>query len=195
MVTPSYVVSHLLDVPGLPLLHSAGLNRTALAAGHAILQEYDRRLARDKAEFEVVGVPNQNPFIQELTGAPCVFTFYASVSTLPINYSQADYSEYFSSLYHPTGSSLEPPPPPSINYLLYSDNCGLVIEGEGEVLLSGELWNRATLLGIFLGLVQAMMTVLLVRQMEWGGSASSCAKVAYFCIGMQAVVDSYFFVS
>lgn len=62
VATPPYVVSHLLDVPGLPLLHHNASNRSSLAAGHAVLRELDQRLARDRTEIEQEVTRARDPF-------------------------------------------------------------------------------------------------------------------------------------
>lgn len=128
-------------------------------------------------------------------GAPCVFILYGSISTLPVYYSPALYAEYYSALFQPTGSSLRPPPAAVVDYLLYSENCALVLEGEAVALISPRMWERGTIFAGLLGSIHAIIAVLLVRQMEWGSSPSSCAKVAYSTIGMQAAMDAYSFVS
>lgn len=62
VATPPYVVSHLLDIPGLPLLHPNASNRSSLAAGHAVLRELDQRLQRDRTEIEREVTRARDPF-------------------------------------------------------------------------------------------------------------------------------------
>mgnify|MGYP001586659910 CR=1 FL=1 len=190
-------------MPGLPLFdpHSPpSANLSALAAGHAILREVDRRIRRDKAEL-AANADNLSPLVANTAVNPfsnpepeCTFTLYGRLSALPAWYSPTLYAEYYLSLFHPTGSSLVAPPKTTIEYVLYSEPCGLVLEGTADMTPIPEAWSRATNLATLLGIVQGVLLYLLVRQMTARASPNSLAKLAHATIGMQAAMDSYTFV-
>lgn len=55
------------------------------------------------------------------------------------------------------------------------------------------LWQRALGYASLMGVVQALLCLLVVRQMERGGPGSA-GKIAYTTVAVQAAMDSYFFV-
>ncbi|KAM0746763.1 hypothetical protein T439DRAFT_329459 [Meredithblackwellia eburnea MCA 4105] len=197
--------TYAYEVPGLPLYdleHHPNANYTAQAAGRAILREVDRRIARDRAELDNVASSGSSTVSSGGGISPfsdpepeCTFTFYGRLSPLPASYSLSLYREYYSSLFHPTGSSLAPPPKPVIKYLLYSEPCGMVLEGETDMTPIPEAWSRATNLSTMLGIMQGLLLFLLVRQMEARGSPNSLSKLAHATIGMQAAMDAYTFIA
>lgn len=184
--------SYIFKIPSIPFSLDGNGTETR-ASGRAILLELDRRI--DQSRNDLLASLNTPTDFFAPSLPPCNFLLIGQVSSLPTYYTQSAYAEYYSSLFHPTGSSLRPPPPPKIAYVLYSDECGLVLQGEGESLPSPRLWERATNLGVALAVTQAVLVWLLVQQMETGSSAASSAKVAYSTVGMQAAMDCYFFVS
>jgi len=209
--------SQLFNVPGLAVVDSpagpdSGLGSTKARAkvgamGRMVVAQIDRRIEQDRDEIEQHRDGRFPPQGADLAGAqpgagqfgsadvaPCIFALFGQLAPLPRNYTPDMYLEYYRSLLRPRGTSLAPPPAPRMEYTLYSENCGLVLEGEGAGLSSYRLWEQATGYATVMAVVQAMLLVLLVRQIEWGG-ASAGGRVAYMTIGLQAAVDSYFFVS
>ncbi|KAK4698419.1 transmembrane E3 ubiquitin-protein ligase, partial [Phenoliferia sp. Uapishka_3] len=209
--TPSTLpTTYAFEVPGLPLYSpSSSSNNSAIAAGHAILHEVDRRIARDRLELFLNGdsiiLPPPSSSTSSTIRSPfdpvpdptCTFTLYGRLSPLPSWYSPAYYAEYYLSLFHPTGSSLLAPPRTKILYAMYSEDCGIVIEGEepAELTPIPEAWSRATNLAVILGVVQGVMLWALVRQMSARASMNSLAKLAHASVGMQAAMDSYTFIA
>lgn len=207
-VTPPSVASQVFRVPQLALLDSldALRNASATAAAHAILKEVDRRLEADRQEALRSGVPpsylvspapssGTMPAQGESTTTQCEWAMYGALAPLPETYTRALYDEYLAALFHPTGASLPKLDPSKAGYLLYSENCGLVMRGEGVVLPSPLLWERATTYAVTMAIVQGIICVLLAKQMEWASSPSASASVAHLTIGFQIAMDSYFFVS
>lgn len=178
-----------------------------------MLKEVDRRLVDDRREvaegivrrtedgesrgesFRALLTSSNRESAPEYEMQPrCIFALYGSLSPLPPSYTSSAYSEWYSSLFLPTGSSLPPPPPAILSYTMYSPNCGVVLRGEAEGLMTVSLWERATSYSTMMALTQAVIVWALVRQMERAGPGSS-SKVAYTTIAVQAAMDSYFFVS
>ncbi|KAM0786572.1 hypothetical protein ACM66B_002028 [Microbotryomycetes sp. NB124-2] len=206
-VTPTWARSHLFDAVGLAAYDkSVKANLSAIAAGHGVLKEVDRRITRDAKELEdgswITREDNSGATSSEgdssvTTGsrsAPnCIFALYGALRPLPPSYPPSAYAEYYRNLFHPTGSSVPSPPTPILDFVLFSDNCGLVLSGNAEVLSTSRLWNHATNYALLTALSQAAILLLLVRQMERGGPGST-AKLAHTTIAVQAAVDAYFFI-
>ncbi|SCV74948.1 BQ2448_7977 [Microbotryum intermedium] len=197
--TPSWVRSHMFDLVGLAktLERRDGEQWKQLAAGHTMLKELDRRIAREREDLEeAIESESQRPEEEKAApqGPQCIFTFYGSLAPLPHHYSAPLYAEYYASLWHPTGSSLKPPPPPQITYMLYSENCGLVLSGQAELVTTPRLWEYGTTFAVLMGFTQMLMAWVLARQMD-KAAPGHAGKVAYFTIGVQTSLDAYFFVT
>ncbi|KAI5475790.1 hypothetical protein MNV49_000841 [Pseudohyphozyma bogoriensis] len=160
---------------------------------HVILPEFDRRITRELHALNY-------PFNQPLTFPPssddpnCAFLFFASLDPLPKHYTPSLYREYYRSLFHPTGSSLTPPPPPRLQYTLYSENCGVMLKGEGTAIPNPSIWSRVTNLAILLTIAQAVILWTMVKQMEASGTGSGAMQIAYWVVGLQTAMDGYTFV-
>ncbi|KAK4046804.1 hypothetical protein OIV83_005799 [Microbotryomycetes sp. JL201] len=206
-VTPTWARSHLFDSVGLPAFDkSFKANLSSVAAGHGVLREVDRRIARDVQELEegtwitrednsavAPGEDDASSTTVSRSAPECIFALYGALRPMPPSYPPNAYAEYYRNLFHPTGSSVPSPPTPIIDFVLYSDNCGLVLSGHAEVLSTSRLWNHATNYALLTGLSQLAILLLLVRQMERGGPGST-AKLAHTTIAVQAAVDAYFFI-
>ncbi|ORY51219.1 hypothetical protein BCR35DRAFT_310713 [Leucosporidium creatinivorum] len=192
-LTPSFIRSHLFDAISLPLFDgSLRGNQSASAAGRVALGETDRRVMEDRREIEN-GVIRRDEGAPDTTTPECIFTLYGSLSPLPPSVTPTLYTEFYSTLFHPTGSSLPPLPPTTVSYTLYSPNCGIVLEGEAESLMTVSLWQRALGYASLMGVVQVVLCLLVVRQMERGGPGSA-GKIAYTTVAVQAAMDAYFFI-
>ncbi|KAL8293462.1 hypothetical protein RQP46_000163 [Phenoliferia psychrophenolica] len=185
--------TYAFEVPGLPLFDDPPTSFSSLsatAAGHAILHEVDRRIARDKAELALnagnlsplISNPPINPFV---SAAPsCTFTLYGRVVPLPTSYSPKLYAEYYLSLFHPTGSSLLPPPKTAVEYIMYSKPCGLVLDGKADLTPIPEAWSRATNLATMLGIIQGALLFLLSAMDSYTFIATFTVSVAYMGLGL-----------
>ncbi|GAA5889239.1 hypothetical protein JCM5296_005843 [Sporobolomyces johnsonii] len=198
-------------------------NVTAHAVGRAMLKEIERRLKKDVDELaESTAVQESglgggsSLFLyawlktaagtdsKDCTGASdpvpptdprCIFAFYGSLSPLPRTYSSSLYAEYYASLFLPSGSSLPPPPASTLSFVLSSQNCGLVLTGRGSLLPSPVIWTRVKDFALLMGLAQAVVVAMLVRQLEAvQRRPGTVANVASTCIGVGAITDSYVFV-
>ncbi|BGP41501.1 hypothetical protein JCM10449v2_005490 [Rhodotorula kratochvilovae] len=204
--TPRFVPAHIIEAISLPLMssYSPNPNRTARAIGHAILDEFDRRVARDVRELEESGprlgeedYPRREENDEERERPPtCVFSLYGALSPLPREYTFARYAEYYTSLFRPSGASLRPPPPSTLSALLSSPNCGLVLAVPSAALTPTQaLWLRATHFGVLFLLTQGAALVLLVRQLERAaGRPGTVANAQPVGFAMNVIVDLYVFV-
>ncbi|GAA5976369.1 hypothetical protein JCM21900_001000, partial [Sporobolomyces salmonicolor] len=206
--TPSFVRSHLIDTVSLPFFDpdastapDSPANITAHAVGRAMLKEIERRLKKDVDELaessavQETGLGGGANDVVIATDPRCIFAFYGSLSPLPRIYSSSLYAEYYASLFLPTGSSLAPPPASTLSFILSSENCGLVLTGRGLLLPSPVIWTRVKDFALLMGLAQAMVVAMLVRQLEAvQRRPGTVANVASTGIGVGCIVDSYVFV-
>ncbi|BGP33521.1 hypothetical protein JCM10296v2_005325 [Rhodotorula toruloides] len=130
-------------------------------------------------------------------GHTCIFSLYGALSPLPASYTPTQYAEWYSSLFHPTGSSIAQPAQSTFSALLSSPNCGLVLSVPSAVLSqTSELWDSATRFAGWLLLAHAAVLVLTVRQLERvSRRPGTVANVAPQSIAGNCIVDAYVFVT
>ncbi|KAJ8293966.1 DSC E3 ubiquitin ligase complex subunit 1 [Rhodotorula toruloides] len=201
--TPSFVRTHMVDAISLPLMSSSSPspNRTASAIGHTVLKEYTRRLdkgVKDLAEADRIEVPSSSePGEADPSISQCIFSLYGALSPLPASYTPTQYAEWYSSLFHPTGSSIAQPSQSTFSAILSSPNCGLVLSVPSAILSqTSELWDSATRFAGWLLLAHAAVLVLTVRQLERvSRRPGTVANVAPQSIAGNCIVDAYVFVT
>ncbi|GAA5821138.1 hypothetical protein JCM3770_005689 [Rhodotorula araucariae] len=204
--TPRFVPAHIVEAISLPLManSSPDPNRTARAIGHAMLDEFDRRVARDVRELEESGPrlsdedypPRTSEDEDEGERQPaCVFGLYGALSPLPSEYTFSRYAEHYASLFRPSGAALRAPPPSTLAALLSSPNCGLVLAVPAAVLTPTQaLWLRATHFGVLFLVAQGAALILLVRQLERAASRpGTVANAQPVGFAMNVIVDLYVF--
>ncbi|GAA5956894.1 hypothetical protein JCM3765_006633 [Sporobolomyces pararoseus] len=213
--TPSFVRSHLVETVSLPFYPNSSIttlpqlremNLTAQAVGRSMLKEVSRRLKNDVEHLnETVAEQERNEAgggggsgsddSFDTSTPQCIFRFYGSLSPLPSYYTPSLYSEFYASLFRPTGSSLPPPPTQTLHYVLSSTNCGLVLEGKGTFLPTPLLWTRTKDFALIIGFAQLVLVVLLVRHLEKTATRpGTIVNVASASIGIGCIVDAYVFV-
>ncbi|KAK4335528.1 RING-type domain-containing protein [Rhodotorula toruloides] len=201
--TPSFVRTHMVDAISLPLMSSSSPspNRTASAIGHTVLKEYTRRLdkgVKDLAEADRIETPSSSePGEADPSISQCIFSLCGALSPLPASYTPTQYAEWYSALFHPTGSSIAQPAQSTFSALLSSPNCGLVLSVPSAVLSqTSELWDSATRFAGWLLLAHAAVLVLTVRQLERvSRRPGTVANVAPQSIAGNCIVDAYVFVT
>lgn len=208
--TPSFVRSHLVETVSLPFFSNRSdptsyphSNLTAQAIGRSMLKEVSRRLKNDVDNLDQTildresepSPPPSDSDEMDPSIPQCIFRFYGSLSPLPPVYTRSIYSEFYSSLFRPTGSSLPPPPTQTISYVLSSTNCGLTLVGTGQFLPTPLLWTRTKDFALLIGVAQAVLVVGLVRHLERVAKRpGTVGNVASMAVGVGCVVDAYVFV-
>jgi hypothetical protein len=185
------------------------MNLTAQAIGRSMLKETSRRLKNDVDRLnETIAEQERNEVgggggdsgsgddaSLDTTTPQCIFRFYGSLEPLPSYYTPSLYSEFYASLFRPTGSSLPTPPTQTLHYVLSSTNCGLVLEGKGTFLPTPLLWTRTKDFALMIGFAQLIIVVLLVRHLEKTATRpGTIINVASASIGIGCIVDAYVFV-
>ncbi|BGP25954.1 zinc finger, RING-type protein [Rhodotorula toruloides] len=201
--TPTFVRTHMVDAIYLPLMSSSSPspNRTASAIGHTVLKEYTRRLVKgvkDLAEADRIETSSSNEAGEaDPTISHCIFALYGALSPLPASYTPSQYAEWYSSLFHPTGSSIAQPARSTFSAVLSSTNCGLVLSVPSAVLSqTSELWDSATRFAGWLLFAHATVLILTVRQLERvSRRPGTVANVAPQSIAGNCIVDAYVFVT
>jgi len=99
-------------------------------------------------------------------------------------------------LRYPDGASLPQPPPMTFSAVLYSPDCGFVLESEssgGSYHLSGPksevYWTLIRRLVVAFTIVLGMQLALLKRQMDEASTPSTRSRIAYQSIGIMAYGD------
>ncbi|GAA6014004.1 hypothetical protein JCM11491_003484 [Sporobolomyces phaffii] len=214
--TPNFIRSHVVETVSLPFYANSSsttrsqfheTNLTAHAVGRAMLKEVERRLKNDFDRLNETlaeqerndsggsGGGGEDTSDLDLTTPQCIFRFYGSLAPLPSYYTPSLYSEFYASLFRPTGSSLPPPPSQTLRYVLSSSNCGLVIEGQGTFLPTPLLWTRTKDFALLIGFGQLVIVALLVRHLEKTATRpGTIVNVASASIGIGCIVDAYVFV-
>jgi hypothetical protein len=94
----------------------------------------------------------------------------------------------------PTGLSLPRPPPLIATAMVYSPNCGFVLEANG---LKGQkeeqFYAQASNFGLGAAAVTTIQIWLLMRQMNESNTPSMMNRVSFWTIAMMAVVDGCLF--
>ncbi|GAA5926887.1 ubiquitin-protein ligase TUL1 [Sporobolomyces koalae] len=214
--TPGFVRSQLVEIVSLPFFANSSAttrsaydeaNVTAQAIGRCMLKEVHRRLKNDFERLEETLAEQEregsdatpevadNQDTDQVPAPQCMFRFYGALRPLPPAYTPSLYSEFYASLFRPTGSSLPPPPNQILDYVLSSTNCGIVLEGHGTFLPTPLLWTRTKDFALLVGLAQLVIVVLLVRHLEKTSTRpGTIVNVASASIGIGCIVDAYVFV-
>ncbi|GAA5895591.1 uncharacterized protein JCM6883_001557 [Sporobolomyces salmoneus] len=213
--TPSFVRSHVVETVSLPFYANSSdstlsqyreANLTAQAIGRSMLKETQRRLKNDFDRLNETlaeqerneaggggGGDDSDSF--DSTIPQCIFRFYGALDPLPSRYTPSIYSEFYASLFRPTGSSLPPPPTQTLRYVLSSTNCGIVLGGSGTFLPTPLLWTRTKDFALLIGFGQLVIVILLVRHLERTATRpGTIVNVASASIGIGCIVDAYSFV-
>lgn len=141
---------------------------------------------------------------------------YGHMKSLPSNIPEARLREWERELRSPTGVSTLTLPPPTLNGILFSKDCNIVVELDDMVGLELEdFWNKAVSYSFILGILTLLQTWVLVKQMEYTTTPSvswihamQCARnvltvfvpqaigrVSHMTIAIQVMLDVYFCVS
>lgn len=97
-------------------------------------------------------------------------------------------------LHHPEGLSIGDPPLLGFSAVVFSPDCGFMLESSVLTGVKGEVYRRLTtrlLIGFVLLL--GMQIALLKRQMELSSTPSSRSRIAYQTIGIMALGDGLLF--
>lgn len=98
----------------------------------------------------------------------CTFSIYGHLRPLPSNVPRSRVEEYESELHSPSGRSVLELPPPTIDAVVFSRDCNIVLELDTmEGMALDSFWNHATVYAFVLALITAAQTWVLVKQMEY----------------------------
>lgn len=183
------------------------------------LSEADYALSRDllnSSLTETVSTWERNngailPFMSSLNTADaplfpvpsCEYIVYLQQHPVHFANSKLDHgqvqgliSQVEEELFHPDGASLPQPPPMTFSAVVYSPDCGFVLESEssgGSYHLSGPksevYWTLIRRLIIAFIIVLGMQVTLLKRQMDEASTPSTRSRIAYQSIGIMAYGD------
>ena len=93
---------------------------------------------------------------------------YGQLRPLPRDTPPSRAKEYEDELHNPTGRTVLPLPPPSLDAILFSKECNLVLEFDNmEGLEVDEFWSQTMAYAFVLAVVTALQTWVLVKQMEY----------------------------
>lgn len=198
--TPPTTRSHLLLLPALANYDNSSLtsewrNLTSTAIGYNVLKELDRRIATEQKEIDSVrgGTNrNRNNGNEEKSTSECIFSLYGRLSPFPVEYTKEMYATYYNSLSHP--STAISPPVTKMNYILSSDNCNLVLTGEGSLLSSLKLWERVTTFAYLMAGIQGLLLWRMIQQIEISGGSAGNMRISWLMVALQIGLDSYFFI-
>ncbi|KAK9469009.1 hypothetical protein V1512DRAFT_258404 [Lipomyces arxii] len=135
---------------------------------------------------------DMNPAYNGPTGSldSCEYVVYLQIHSSPV--SPNDMAVIESELRFPQGQPHASLPKLTVSSLIYSPNCGVVLESrsaQGEKI--ERFWSRArnaALSGATLTIIQIF---LLIRQMNDTNTPSTVSKLSFWTVGMMALVDGY----
>lgn len=101
---------------------------------------------------------------------------YGQLQSLPTNVPESRLREWEDELRLPSGVSTLRLPPPTMDGILFSKDCNIVVELDNMVGLELEdFWNKAITYSFILGALTLFQTWVLVKQMEYTTTPSvSC---------------------
>lgn len=98
---------------------------------------------------------------------------YGHLKSLPSDVSEARLREWEEELRAPSGVSTLSLPPPTMNAILFSKECNILVELDEMVGLELEdFWNKAVTYSFVLGALTLLQTWVLVKQMEYTSTPS-----------------------
>ncbi|KAH8917087.1 hypothetical protein BT69DRAFT_1249235 [Atractiella rhizophila] len=96
--------------------------------------------------------------------------------------------------HEPSGLRLPQLNEPVMDWMMYSKECGMVIQSTEKGVKSltfDSFWSKGLHYAVVFGVVSFIQTLLLVRQMEQRSSPANMAKISHLTILVQAVIDAY----
>lgn len=100
---------------------------------------------------------------------------YGHLRSLPPNVPEARLREREEELRSPSGVSTLHLPPPTMDGILFSKDCNLLVQLDDMVGLELEdFWNKAITYSFILGAITLLQTWVLVKQMEYTTTPSVC---------------------
>lgn len=144
------------------------------------------------AELEAIYQHDINPSFNGPTGSTdsCEYIVYLQVHASPL--SPIDMELIEGELRFPRGQPHKEIPKISLSSMVYSPNCGILLESRSSVGEKIErFWIRAGHAAQVAGILTLIEIWLLMRQMNDTNTPSTVSKLSFWTIGLMSLVDGY----
>ena len=163
------------SIPALPqfALDENAFNLTKLAMNNTLAKTWERRMNQD---LDLLGLPD------------CELIVW--LMPKPVDFSEANLRQIENELEHPEGAPIGQPPPMSFSTIVFSPDCGYILEADNIYGPKVEAYTRLAgrLLLAFI-IVLCLQIKLLKRQMEKVATPSTRSRIAYQSVVIAALGD------
>ncbi|KAK7205615.1 hypothetical protein BZA70DRAFT_257413 [Myxozyma melibiosi] len=147
---------------------------------------------RTISELEAIYRRDINPAVSSSSSASesCEYIVYLQIHSSPL--SPEEMSVVEDELRFPKGQPHEDIPKIEISSLVYSPNCGIVLESRLSVGDKIEqFWSQASHAALVAGCLTVIQIWLLIRQMNDTNTPSTVSKLSFWTIELMSLVDGY----
>ncbi|KAJ2956270.1 hypothetical protein NQZ79_g7864 [Umbelopsis isabellina] len=180
-------------MPYEDLLHMLPSNNSMNQARDVIQEQLDKELEELKGMLNWAGPVASGNDQQVPPITNCTFELWIQLKPVPPPTRQSQLLEYEKELENPQGISVISAPPLLASMVVYSENCGLLMEvQDAKGTKIEKYYKKAINYATLASAVTLIQVFLLIYQMEYTPTPSSVSNVSYWTIAMQSTMDGYF---
>jgi len=177
-------------MPTDDLLHMLPSNSSMNQARDALQEQLSRQMEEleEMIDWAGNGAINDDRSITPITD--CAFEFWMQLH--PVNRPMNEVLEYEKELENPQGINVRSPGPLVASMVMYSANCGIVMEmDDSNGIKIEKYYKKAISYATLASIITFIQIFLLIHQMEYTPTPSSVSNVSYWTIAMQSTMDGY----
>ncbi|CAO3671160.1 unnamed protein product [Umbelopsis vinacea] len=177
-------------MPSEDLLHMLPSNSSMNQAREVLQEQLSRRMEELEELLDWAGQGSIDNDHSNMPAADCAFEFWMQLH--PVNRSMSEVLDYEKELENPQGITVRSPGPLVASMVMYSANCGIVLEmDDSHGIKIEKYYKKAISYATLASILTFIQIFLLIHQMEYTPTPSSVSNVSYWTIAMQSTMDGY----